>query len=113
MNAFFYPGDAAAAGIAWVYLITNFARVFTYAPQIVAVWRCRDGARAISLFTWYSWAVANLASTAYGVLVVHDVFFVVISMINLAGCATVASIAARRGRRWPMSRLRSCCRWRR
>lgn len=43
-----------AAAIGWFYLVTNSARVFAYVPQIITVWRCRDGARAISLVTWGS-----------------------------------------------------------
>lgn len=107
MNALSHPSDAAMAGIAWVYLITNFARVFTYAPQIAAVWRCRDGARAISLCTWYSWTAANLASAAHGVLVIHDACFVAISTINFVGCATVANIAAQRRRQFKAAALYS------
>ena len=107
MNALSHPSDAAMAGIAWVYLITNFARVFTYAPQIAAVWRCHDGARAISLCTWYSWTASNLASAAYGVLVIHDACFGAISTINFLGCATVANIAAQRRRQFNAAALQS------
>ncbi len=90
--------EPVAAAIGWFYLATNSARVLTYVPQIVAVWRCTDGARAISLLTWGSWMIANVTAVAYGVLVVHDEFFVAISAINLTGCSAVTLIAARRRR---------------
>ena len=61
--------EPVAAAIGWFYLATNSARVLTYVPQIVAVWRCTDGARAISLLTWGSWMIANVTAVAYGVLV--------------------------------------------
>ena len=96
MNATPQMTDSMIAAIGWFYLITNSARIFTYIPQIFAVWRCQDGARAISLLTWGPWVVSHLAAIAYGVLVVHDVFFVVISAINLSGCAAVAVLAAHR-----------------
>lgn len=82
--------------VSWLYLSTNSARAVTYLPQVVAVWRCTDGARAISLLTWSSWVLANLTAVMYGIWVVRDVFFVAISAINLVFCATVTLIAARR-----------------
>ncbi len=88
--------DPIASAIAWFYLVTNAARVFTYVPQIVAVWRCSDGARSLSLITWWSWVVSHAAAVAYGALIMQDAFFCVISAINLACCATVAVIASRR-----------------
>ncbi len=82
--------------IAWLYLATNSARAITYVPQIVAVWRCTDGARSISLLTWWSWVIAQVTSTLYGALVIHDGFFVAISILNAVCCSLVAAIAARR-----------------
>jgi hypothetical protein len=95
--------DAAVApplqilsAIAWIYLVTNAVRVVTYLPQIMAVWRCRDGAQAISLLTWGSWVLSHVTGVVYGAVVIHDTFFIVISLINLAGCAAVTLIAAQR-----------------
>ena len=53
------------AAIAWSYLAINSTRIVTYVPQIVAAWRCTDGARAISLFTWSSWTVSHVSGLAY------------------------------------------------
>ena len=96
MNATPQLTDPVIAAISWFDLVTNSARIFTYIPQIIAVWRCQDGARAILLLTWGSWVISHLAAIAYGVLVVHDVFFVVISTINLTGCGAVTVLAAHR-----------------
>jgi uncharacterized protein with PQ loop repeat len=87
---------AFAAAIAWFYLVTNSARLITYVPQIVAVWRCRDGARSISLLTWGSWTVSHFAAILYGIVVVPDLFFVCVSLVNLLSCMVVTAIAARR-----------------
>jgi len=87
------------AAIGWIYVVTNAARVLTYVPQIVAVWRCNDGARSISLLTWGSWMVSHLAAIAYGALVVHDMFFMTVSAINFSCCTAVTSIAWQRRRR--------------
>lgn len=89
-----------AAAIGWFYLVTNAARIFTYLPQIVAVWRSTDGARAISLFTWSSWLVSHCAAILYGTLVVHDLFFVLIALVNLFGCGSVTLIALQRRLQW-------------
>ncbi|MDR6518800.1 MULTISPECIES: hypothetical protein [Variovorax] len=90
------PSATLMSIVSWLYLATNSARAFTYLPQIAAVWRCTDGARAISLVTWSSWVLANLTGVMYGAWVVRDGLFVAISAINLVCCATVALIAARR-----------------
>lgn len=90
--------DPLVAAIAWCYLATNSLRVFTYWPQILAVWRSSDGARAVSLLTWSSWCVSHLAALLYGTVVVADRFFVCISAINLLGCGAVTAIATARRR---------------
>jgi uncharacterized protein with PQ loop repeat len=82
--------------VAWLYLITNATRFITYLPQIAAVWRSQDGARAISLLTWGSWVLSHLTALAYGALITKDTYFVVITVINLVGCSCVTAIAARR-----------------
>lgn len=96
MEAFAPPHSSIVAAIGWFYLVTNSARVLTYVPQIVTVWRCRDGARSLSLITWWSWVVSHMAAIAYGLLVVHDAYFVAISTINFACCTTVACTATLR-----------------
>lgn len=75
------PASAPLAAIAWAYLITNSARIITYLPQIQAVWRSTDGARAISLWTWGSWSVSHITALLYGVLVIEDGFFSLITGI--------------------------------
>ena len=86
------------AAVGWAYLVTNACRVLTYVPQILVVWRCSDGAQAISLMTWGSWSVSHFTALLYGALVVHDGFLVAVSLINLAGCSVVTWIAYRRRR---------------
>jgi hypothetical protein len=94
------PDDAMLNAVAWLYLLTNATRVVTYVPQIVVVWRCADGALSVSLLTWGSWVLSQLTALFYGVLVVHDWPFVLISLINLLGCACVTGIAMRRRAQW-------------
>ncbi len=90
------PAGSMLALIAWAYLISNAVRVFSYLPQVIAVWRCRDGARSISLLTWFTWTVSHVTAAVYGLLVVRDAFFVFVSLVNMLGCGVVSLIAARR-----------------
>ena len=85
------------SAIAWFYVGTNALRVFTYLPQISAVWKSRDGARAVSLITWSSWLLANFAGVLYGVAL-QDAFFTLMSLMNFAGCAAVTGLALHRRR---------------
>jgi hypothetical protein len=92
--------ESDLAVIGWLNLLTNATRVVTYIPQILDVWRCTDGALSGSLLTRGSWVLSNLTATVYDALVVRDTFLVFISLVNLAGCAAVAAIAARRRVQW-------------
>ncbi|MBC7680993.1 MAG: hypothetical protein H7172_01555 [Ferruginibacter sp.] len=94
------PDGSMVSVIAWLYVVTNATRVVTYVPQIVVVWRCTDGAPSVSLLTWGSWVLSQVSALFYGVLVVHDLPFVLISVINLLGCACVTGITLRRRRQW-------------
>jgi hypothetical protein len=82
--------------IAGLYFLTNAARVFTYVPQLMAVWRSTDGARDISLLTWGSWVVANATAVTYGAFVIHDLFFTLIAVLNLVCCAAVTVVGVQR-----------------
>ncbi len=92
------PPWTADSTIASLYVLTNAARVFTYLPQFMAVWRSTDGARDISLFTWGSWVVANGTAVAYGAVVTHDPIFTRIAMLNLVCCSAVTVVGAQRRR---------------
>ena len=94
------PDGPLLSTIAWLYLITNATRVVTYVPQIVVVWRCTDGAVSVSLLTWGSWVLSQASALAYGVLVLRDLPFVLIAVINLVGCGCVTVIAMRRRAQW-------------
>ena len=82
--------------VAWVYVITNSLRVLFYAPQIRAVLKADDGARALSITTWSFWTFAHLTATLYGWFVIHDSAFSAIFAGNLACAAAVTLIAARK-----------------
>lgn len=91
-----FDASDALVAVGWFYLVTNSARIITYVPQILAVWRCRDGAPSISLLTWGSWVVSHFAAVLYGLVVVPDAFFVAMSSINLICCGLVTGIVMHR-----------------
>lgn len=93
-------GGSLLSVIAWSYLLINATRVLTYVPQVLAVWRCNHGARSVSLLTWTSWTLSHVSAVLYGTLVVADGFFVLISLVNLVGCAAVTAVATRRRMQW-------------
>jgi hypothetical protein len=93
--------ESAVDCVACVYVVTNSLRVFFYAPQIRAVSRATDGARAVSLSTWGFWTFANLTAMLYGWFVIHDGAFSAIFAGNLACTAAVTLIAARK--RWALT----------
>lgn len=97
------PDAGALDLIVWLYVITNATRAVTYIPQIVVVWRCSDGARSVSLLTWGSWVLANVSSVLYAFCVVGDLPLVLISVVNLLGCAAVTGLALHRRVRWKQS----------
>ncbi|MEP6964061.1 MAG: hypothetical protein ABI845_01120 [Polaromonas sp.] len=87
----------------------NATRIISYLPQIIAVWRCTDGALSVSLLTWGSWVLSHVAAMFYGVLVIPDLPFVLIPLINLLGCACVTAIAMQRRKQWRRERSLPRC----
>jgi len=88
--------SAAAEWVGWLYVATNSIRVFFYAPQIRAVLKAEDGARAVSIVTWGFWTFAHLTAMLYGWFVIHDSAFCAIFAGNLACTTAVTLIAIRK-----------------
>jgi hypothetical protein len=88
--------ESAGEWVAWLYVVTNSIRVFFYAPQIRAVLKAEDGARAVSIVTWGFWTFAHLTAMLYAWLVIHDGAFCAIFAGNLVCTAAVTLIAARK-----------------
>lgn len=80
--------------IACTYFIFNSFRVFTYLPQIFTVSKDNTGAKAISIFTWVAWTIANLTAGLYAnfVLAKPDYMLAIMSYGNAIGCGTVIGI---------------------
>ncbi len=72
----------------------NSARVLAYIPQVVRVARDHGGARAISCMTWTSFAVANMSTVIYALLVVSDWRMAAIFGANAACCLIIVAVTA-------------------
>lgn len=72
-----------------LYSITGGALVLYYIPQIIAIYRDKNGASAISVHTWVMWTLYALFSVLYAVVVVHELPFTLVSIGNLIGSAWV------------------------
>lgn len=84
--------------IGWAYVLANTCRVASYVPQILAVWRCQDGAQSVSLVTWSYWTVSHCTAVLYAGLVIADAKLLAVSIGNLASCAIVVALIVVRRR---------------
>lgn len=99
--------DSAAEWVALLYVATNSVRVFFYAPQIRAVLKAEDGARAVSIATWGFWTFAHMTAMLYGWFVIHDSAFCAIFAGNLA-CTSAVTLIVVRKRLEDRRTLRAC-----
>lgn len=72
-------------------LFTAFSslRIFSYVPQIRRVANDANGASAIAYSTWLLWTGANLATVAYAMINLGDIYLASVSALYAACCVTV------------------------
>ncbi|TMJ01447.1 MAG: hypothetical protein E6G97_16330 [Alphaproteobacteria bacterium] len=76
------------------FALLNGGRVLAYMPQILCVYRCRNGAPAVSLTTWLMFTAANLATVSYAVTVSADLVVAGVFALNAAGCLAITALVA-------------------
>lgn len=91
--------------ITWAFVMANMGRVLAYLPQIVAAWRCQNGATSVSVTTWSYFAVAHLTGVLYAGLVTGDVKMALVFLGNLFTCVLLVSIVWWKKRRHQRQRL--------
>ena len=64
------------------FALLNGGRIIAYMPQIMCVYRDRNGAEAVSLLTWAMFTAANLATVSYSLTVSSDLVTAFIFALN-------------------------------
>ena len=93
--------------ITYMYIIFNSGRVFSYIPQIIAVFKEKNPVLAISLITWSFWTAANFTTALYATVVLPDVLLAAMSYGNTFCCAVVVLLVVYKRYKydyWPKSK---------
>lgn len=70
----------------------NAARVLAYVPQILRAAHDRDGARAISCWTWGFFAVSHLSTVGYALVIASDWRMAAVFAANAVCCGLIVVI---------------------
>ena len=77
-----------------LFTVTNTFRVLAYVPQIMRIARDGGRAEAISFGTWAIFALSNLSTVAYAILVVDDRRMAVVFGANALACLLIVGMTA-------------------
>lgn len=84
--------SSIAEVILFAYGGCNALRVVSYVPQIVRIVRDREGARAISLSTWWLWISANATTALYAWVNLGDAPLALLNALNTICCLVVVAM---------------------
>lgn len=84
------------------FALLNGGRAIAYFPQIVRVYRCPNGATAVSLITWSLFAAANIATVLHAIIHSSDWTMAGIFAFNTLACLTIVAVTV-----WKRMRHRS------
>src|SRR3954466_4392089 len=76
------------------FALLNGGRIVAYMPQIMCVYRDRNGAGAVSLLTWAMFTASNLATVSYSLTVSGDFVIASVFTLNAACCLAITSLVA-------------------
>lgn len=74
--------------------------VFGYIPQLYKLWKSDGDSKDVSLMTWSIWLYTWIVSLAYGILVLEDLKFCIVAIINLIGHIGIISLTLRNRKRF-------------
>jgi uncharacterized protein with PQ loop repeat len=76
------------------FALLNGGRIIAYMPQIMCVYRDRNGAQAVSLVTWAMFTAANLATVSYSLTVASDFIVASVFAANAVCCFAITGLVA-------------------
>lgn len=85
--------------VSWVFFAANGGRILAYVPQLVAAWKCENGAKSVSRMTWGYFAFAHFTGVAYALLVIDNYHMGVVFLGNFVVCCLLVGIVT-----WKKSR---------
>ena len=85
--------------VTWAFFAANGGRIVAYIPQLIAAWKCENGAKSVSRMTWGYFAFAHLTGILYGLLVIHNQQMALVFAGNFVVCCLLVGIVT-----WKKSR---------
>jgi uncharacterized protein with PQ loop repeat len=90
--------------VTWVFFAANGGRIVAYIPQVVAAWKCENGAKSVSRMTWGYFAFAHMTGILYGLIVIHNTQMALVFAGNFVVCCLLVGIVTWKKRRHSPSR---------
>ena len=85
--------------VTWAFFAANGGRIVAYIPQLIAAWKCENGAKSVSRMTWGYFAFAHLTGILYGLLVIDNQQMALVFGGNFVVCCLLVGIVT-----WKKSR---------
>ncbi len=85
--------------VTWAFFAANAGRIVAYFPQLLAAWRCQNGATSVSRATWGYFALAHFTGILYGHFVIHDRKMALVFLGNFLACSLLVAVVTWKKRR--------------
>jgi uncharacterized protein with PQ loop repeat len=95
--------------VAWLFVAANAGRLIGYMPQVVAAWKCKNGAASVSRMTWGYFAFAHFTGILYATIVIHDWSMAAVFLGNFVVCCLLIGIVSWKKRRHQTSVTTTDC----
>jgi hypothetical protein len=80
--------------MALFFMALNAIRALAYLPQIIAVWRDKRRANAVSIATWSLFTITNAMTVVYVELRLHDRMLAAFFALNALCCLLIVVVTA-------------------
>lgn len=78
--------------ITFLYSAVGVATLIGYIPQIIQLVRVKTKRHMVSIPSWSLWTITSLISLLYAIVVIQDLIFSAVSLVNFAGCFTITGL---------------------